>query len=351
MRVYGHIRTIPPATRPRWVYNTPREAYAVRRRQTEQALPTTHAVARSKNLTLRQRLHALRSHPGSRSSAPSARRPPPHKSRPSPPPLQRFLGGDAIRPPPGDRHRHNNMLLRPCSKLKKLAKQARQLLQRATRASRWLPVKEIQSFACHAQYLFLAIPAARFFLRELRSVLGDKWGGRVRLTPQLRRDLQWCTQVLSHANGKNIHRPVESAYIHCDSSGHGWGGNTLRQTRSTRLLGPEDEHQHITWKEMKAVRLAVLSFLLHLAGRNILLHEDNHAVCYVMAGLTSRSPDMLNELRRLWYLLDTNNIHIRLRYIRSAANMYYYGIPSGQLSQVSVHILCWLSTRKLRGRF
>jgi hypothetical protein len=56
-----------------------------------------------------------------------------------------------------------------------------------------------------------------------------------------------------------------------------------------------DEKQHITWKELKAVRLAVLSFLPHLAGRNVLLHEDNHAVCHVMAGLTSRSLEMMTE--------------------------------------------------------
>jgi hypothetical protein len=30
----------------------------------------------------------------------------------------------------------------------------------------------------------------------------------------------------------------------------------------------------------------------------------------------------MNKLRRLWYLLDTNNIHIRPRYIRSAANAW-----------------------------
>jgi hypothetical protein len=38
--------------------------------------------------------------------------------------------------------------------------------------------------------------------------------------------------------------------------------------------------------------------------------------------LTSRSPVMMTELRRLWYLLDTNDIHIRPRYIRSAANVW-----------------------------
>jgi hypothetical protein len=38
--------------------------------------------------------------------------------------------------------------------------------------------------------------------------------------------------------------------------------------------------------------------------------------------LTSRSPVMMTELRRLWYLLDTNDIHIRPRYIRSVANVW-----------------------------
>jgi hypothetical protein len=31
---------------------------------------------------------------------------------------------------------------------------------------------------------------------------------------------------------------------------------------------------------------------------------------------------MITELRRLWYMLDTNDIHIRPRYIRSTANIW-----------------------------
>jgi hypothetical protein len=31
---------------------------------------------------------------------------------------------------------------------------------------------------------------------------------------------------------------------------------------------------------------------------------------------------MMTELRRLWYLLDTNDIYIRPSYIRSAANIW-----------------------------
>jgi hypothetical protein len=75
------------------------------------------------------------------------------------------------------------------TQFQKLAKQAHKVLQRSTQTSKWLPVKELKSFTGHAQYLLLTIPAARLLIRELHSVLGDKWGGRVRLTPHLRCDL------------------------------------------------------------------------------------------------------------------------------------------------------------------
>jgi hypothetical protein len=83
-----------------------------------------------------------------------------------------------------------------------------------------------------------------------------------------------------------------------------------------------DQEQHITWKELKAVRLAVLSFLPLMRGRKALMHEDNQAVVAILSHLTSWSPTMMNELRKLWELIDTNNISIRARYIRSAANVW-----------------------------
>eukprot|EP00873_Tetraselmis_striata_P004583 jgi/Tetstr1/424847/TSEL_015350.t1 len=82
------------------------------------------------------------------------------------------------------------MFYAPSDKLHRLSRQATRLIGRvATRNARWLPVRELRSLAGQAQYLFLAIPAARFFPRELHSVVGDQWGGPVRMTPQLRRDL------------------------------------------------------------------------------------------------------------------------------------------------------------------
>eukprot|EP00873_Tetraselmis_striata_P036590 jgi/Tetstr1/456854/TSEL_043526.t1 len=216
----------------------------------------------------------------------------------------------------------SGMFYAPADKLKRLSRQATRLIGHATRNARWLSVRELQSLAGQAQYLFVAIPAARFFLRELHSVVGDRWGGRVGMMPQLRRDLQWCTSVPNQSNSKPIHRPVERAYLHTDSSGYGWGGVLNGRLEARGFWSSADECQHITWKELKAVRLAVESFLPDLAGGNVLLHENNKAAYHVLSGQTSRSPEMMAELRRLWCLLDSHGIHMRARYIRSTADIW-----------------------------
>ena len=52
------------------------------------------------------------------------------------------------------------------------------------------------------------------------------------------------------------------------------------------------------------------------------MHEDDQTVARVLAHLTSRSPAMMSELRKLSLLTDENDIKIRTQYIRSAANIW-----------------------------
>jgi ribonuclease HI len=101
------------------------------------------------------------------------------------------------------------------------------------------------------------------------------------------------------SNGKPIHKPVETTYLHTDNSDYGWGAVLYEHLEARGFSSKEDEQQHITWKEMKAARHAVESFLPQPAARNVLLHEDNNVVCHIQTGMTSRSPVMMEELRRL----------------------------------------------------
>lgn len=212
----------------------------------------------------------------------------------------------------------------PPTKLAGISQLARAILGRAARDRRWVPVKLLSSLAGKAQFLYLAIPAARFYLRELHTVSSSKesWSARVKVTNQLWRDLQWWAEVPVRSNGRTMFRHVETAYLHVDSSDYGWGA-VLNDMKTARGFWYDtDRASHITFKELKAVRLAIESFLPYVAGRAVLLHEDNQAVVAVLTHFTTRSPQMMVELRKLWYLLDTNDINIRPRYIRSAANIW-----------------------------
>jgi hypothetical protein len=212
----------------------------------------------------------------------------------------------------------------PAKKLDNLATLARQLLYTSNASARYVPARLLAQLAGKAQFLYLAIPPARFYLRELHNVVGTKssWSAKVRVTKQLRRDLLWWANVPAQHNGRPIHRAVETAYLHVDASDFGWGAVLNDQQAARGFWTSPTREAHITLKELQAVRHAVETFLPQLRGRRVLLHEDNQSVIGVLTHLTSKSPAMMTELRKLWYLLDTCDISLRPRYIRSAANIW-----------------------------
>ena len=64
-----------------------------------------------------------------------------------------------------------------------------------------------------------------FYLRELHGVvkLAESWTRTVRVTTQLKLDLEWWQKVPDKHSGAPIFKSVETAYLHYDSSGFGWG--------------------------------------------------------------------------------------------------------------------------------
>ncbi len=70
----------------------------------------------------------------------------------------------------------------------------------------------------------------------------------------------------SEHNGAPVWRPVENAYLHCDSSGLGWGAVLNDCVEARGFWTNPDLGEHITFKEFKAVRCAIQSFLPELKG-------------------------------------------------------------------------------------
>jgi hypothetical protein len=69
--------------------------------------------------------------------------------------------------------------------------------------------------------------------------------------------------VPTQNNGRSIYKPIETAYLHADSSDYGWGAvlNDDSNYHARGFWNATDRLQHITWKELRAVRHAVALLL------------------------------------------------------------------------------------------
>ncbi|KAK3289666.1 hypothetical protein CYMTET_2936 [Cymbomonas tetramitiformis] len=156
-------------------------------------------------------------------------------------------------------------------KLKKIHSKATAILCRATREQRWVQARELAGFNGLCQSVYLAVPTARLYLRELYFVLGKKntWGSK------------------KEARG---------------------------------FWNDEVQKLHITHLELEAVYKTVISFLSELEGKVVRLYCDNQAVVAMLSHFMSRNPELMRRMRKLWLLLDLHDIELQARHIRSEVN-------------------------------
>ncbi|KAK3276039.1 hypothetical protein CYMTET_15868 [Cymbomonas tetramitiformis] len=208
----------------------------------------------------------------------------------------------------------------------KIHTRAKEILCDAVRNRRWIPARRLASFAGLCQSVYLAVPAARLYLRELYFVLAEKrnWGAKVKISRAARGDLEWWSRlpVMSRWNGRKIWRSPTKAKVHTDSSMMAWGGVLNLKFPARGFWSDEMRNWHITHLELEAVYKTVQTFLKELEGKVVRLYCDNQAVVAMLSHFTSRNPDLMRRMRRLWLLLDLYDIELQARYIRSEANVW-----------------------------
>ncbi|KAK3288759.1 hypothetical protein CYMTET_3776 [Cymbomonas tetramitiformis] len=208
----------------------------------------------------------------------------------------------------------------------KIHTKAKEILCDAARNRRWIPARRLASFTGLCQSVYLAVPAARLYLRELYFVLAEKrsWATKVKISRAARGDLEWWSRlpVMSRWNGRKIWRSPTRAKVHTDSSMTAWGG-VLNLKFPARGFWPDEMRSwHITHLELEAVYKTVQAFLQELESKVVRLYCDNQAVVAMLSHFTSRNPDLMRRMRRLWLLLDLHDIELQARYIRSEANVW-----------------------------
>ena len=209
----------------------------------------------------------------------------------------------------------------------KLRGQASALLGHAARHRRHVRTRVLAGFAGLANASSLAVPLARFWLRSVHddiSSQGHKWSGFTRLSRQAIADInEWRNLRGSRHVGRAIWLAPDSAVGHVDAGPYGWGGQLDYQRSLPPARGfwsAAEAELHITFRELRAVRLFIETYVDSLRGRRLLLYEDNQAVVAILTNRTTKSPLLMAELRALMELLAEADVSLRATYIRSAAN-------------------------------
>ena len=223
------------------------------------------------------------------------------------------------------------LFLVPPQKLMALMRQARDVIGLASREARLVPARLLAGFIGYAQSVSLACPPARFYLRSLHDALATRtsWDGRVRLSRQALRDLAWWKRMDRADVARAIWQEPEQATLHTDASKLAWGAVLDSTVPAHGFWRPRDRSRHITYLELLAVHRALQAFLARLQGKSALLWCDNQAVVHVLTNRTTRSPEMMALLRRVWWLLDSAGIDLRVRWISTHENDYADALSRG----------------------
>lgn len=207
-------------------------------------------------------------------------------------------------------------------RLHKLRTASQTIMGRAHRNQGLVPRRQLAGFTGLAQSLYLAIPLARHYLRSIHDVISsgnNSWTGCVRLSKQAWQDLDWFAQLEHKFSKRNIWRSPYTSVLYCDASELAWGG-LLNGKPARGFWRPHQKRHHITILEAKAFRFVYETFRQELKGHTIRLWEDNQAVVAILKSWTSKSPELMKELRKLRALFDEDNSSVDPHYIRSEHN-------------------------------
>ncbi|GLI70014.1 hypothetical protein VaNZ11_014748 [Volvox africanus] len=145
------------------------------------------------------------------------------------------------------------------------------------------------------------------------------WSDRIRLSRGSLQDLDWWADIPTRHCSAAIHIGPAAVDLSVDASRHSWGA-TIHGRIARGYWSSNDYLAHINWKELRAVRHALESFLPYVTQRVVLIREDNTCTQAVLGRLSSRSLCLHEEMRCLSSFLQEHSIILQVERVASAEN-------------------------------
>ena len=105
---------------------------------------------------------------------------------------------------------------------------------------------------------------------------------------------------------------------------------------------------YINTLELLAVLQALLAFQTRLRDASVLLFEDNDAVKHMVRNRCARNPAHLQVLRRIWSLVDSLGLHLRVVFVKSEDNPWADALSRGSpFDNLMLRPRTWLALQRL----
>lgn len=214
----------------------------------------------------------------------------------------------------------NMTLSLPLEKSQRISKLITELLM--------VGVCSVRHFARIIGSLVAACPAIKYGWLYLKSLEREKYkaikNGKsynhdIRLTDQIRSDLEWWLRELIHT--VPISKRNYNLTIFSDASTRGWGG-FCNNIKIHGFWTKSELKNHINWLEMMAAFNSLRSFTKDMTNLNILLRLDNITAISLINKMGSVKYTKLNSLtRQIWLYCERKRIFIFASYITSKNNV------------------------------
>lgn len=217
-----------------------------------------------------------------------------------------------------------SLFLVPPEKRDTIKGAAASLLKYAASHRRWVSVRRVANLCGMVISLSVAMPLARTVTRSLYDVIETKssWAADVRLHHQAIKDLQFLADLpLEHCD-KAIWLPQPLHSINTDASDSGWGALLDHLVPAQGFFTAQQQEQHITAKELLAVRNALGSTKEHLQGGAVIkIITDNMAVRAVINKGVSRSRQLMAIYRDIHQQCSEQGLILQAEYIPTHLNV------------------------------
>ena len=200
----------------------------------------------------------------------------------------------------------------------------------------------------------------------LRRLIDAQWSvarphHHIRITKNIRLDLQWWAQFLHAFNGQTDlipSKPLSQHEISTDaSSSYGYGaflmgGYFSLSFQAARAIFPDapDPSEPIHVHELFAVLILCRLFSAALSGLHVRLHIDNTVVVSVVNKGTAKGatgPRMMHYVRDLFWLSARHNFRLTSNYISTTDNTLADALSRGEFSRFDSLLNDWKHGRHL----